>query len=199
MKTMFIPAIKKEKLDKTKILLDRLPDTIYIAYAIQYKKIAEEIKKHLSKQKKIAGFVQILGCSRLKSKFPILLISEARFHALNLIEQGNDVYIFDNNNLTKISDKEILEINKKRKARLSNFYSSDKIGILVSVKPGQYNMKEAEKVKKNLENKRAYLFLADNIYVQEFENFPIDMWVNTACSGLSSDYLKIIHYEDLRF
>jgi len=193
-KTLFIPLIKKEKLNKEalKNQLINIPNTIYIAYAIQYKKIAYQLKKELSKTHKISGIQQVLGCTTLKSKQPALLLADGAFHANNLLSQDNEVYLFDNHSLTKLK-------KQLKQGKLSKFYSSDKIGILISTKSGQYHFKQTQKVKEKLtkQNKKTYLFLSDIINTGEFENFNTDFWVNTACPGISSDYKKLINAQDI--
>jgi len=192
MKIMFIPLIKKEKFNKEKInQLNKLPDIIDIVYIIQYKKLAEQIRDYLKKTgKKIVGFSQVLGCSELKTKETILLIGDGNFHAYNLLEQGNQVYLFDNHNLQKLNKEE-----NNNKGKINKLYSADKIGILISTKPGQYNITEINKIKSKdfLGSKKIYLFLADNINTAEFENFDIDFWINTACPGLSKDSFNILN------
>jgi len=198
-KTIFIPAIKKINLNKTKLKanLSKLPNTIYILYTIQYKKIAQQIRTYLSnKGKKIIGFSQILGCSKLKTNKPLLLISEARFHALNLLNQNksNQIYIFNNYNLTKLSKKDLSELELKQRRKLNLFYNSKKLGILISLKPGQLYLDKALKLKQKLrKEKKTYLFLTDNININEFENFNLDLFVNTACPRLEEDSMKIIN------
>ena len=80
-----------------------------------------------------------------------------------------------------------------------NFLKADKIGILVSTKPGQENLKKAEMLKKKLnkKGKEVYVFVCDDIDVNQFENFNIQSWVNTACPGLAKDNSKIINYDGL--
>ena len=39
--------------------------------------------------------------------------------------------------------------------------------------------------------------LQDNINTSELENFPIDIWINTACPGLALDSSKIIDSSSL--
>jgi len=201
MKIMYIEAGNKEKLnlEKLKELEKKLPPIIYIAYSIQYKNLAEEIKKSI--KKKVAGFSQVLGCSKIKTSSPILLISSGRFHAINLALQGNKVYIFDNFSIREIDSKEIEIIKKKEKAKYLRLLSSDNIGITVSIKDGQENLESAEKIKEQLEKKgkKAFLFLADNINPQELENFSCDIWINTACPGLSLDSDKIINQNYAKF
>jgi len=203
MKTLFIEAIKEIELNKEKLteLEALLPNTIYLAYSIQHKKLANNVKNAI--KKKILGFSQVLGCSDIKTNAKaILLIGEARFHALNLaVSSTKPVFIFDNYSVSRITEKEIEEIKKRNKGKYLKFLSSDSIGILVSSKPGQNNMETAEKLKKQLElkGKKAYLFISDNINISELENFPdIEIWINTACRGISQDSAKIIDYSQIK-
>jgi diphthamide biosynthesis enzyme Dph1/Dph2-like protein len=213
MKTLFIEARRKLKLDREKLkeLESQLPDTIYLAYSIQYKELAEEVRKNI--KKKVIGFSQVLGCSLLKTDCPILLIGSGRFHALNIAfssgkrsktagknkkDEAGEVWIFDNLSISKISQEEIGEYEKKQKGKYIRFLSSDSVGILVSVKHGQNNIALALKIKDNLEekNKEAVIFLSDNVNLQELENFPMDIWINTACPGISLDSPRIINFRD---
>lgn len=207
MKTIFVEARKKLKLNKEKLgeIEKQLPDTIYIAYTIQYKELAEQIKKELKNQKnkEILGISQILGCSDIKTKAKaILLIGEARFHALNLaLSSQKPVFIFDNFSINKINKEEIEKINKQEKGRYLRFLSSQKIGILVSLKSGQNKLNLSENIKKELEKqgKKVYLFLADNINISELENFPdVECWINTACPGLALDSQKTMNYSSIK-
>jgi len=76
-------------------------------------------------------------------------------------------------------------LEKKQKASYVRFLNANKIGILISTKPGQENLKKALEFKKKQKLKKSYLFIANNIDGAEFENFPqIQSWVNTACPRL---------------
>ena len=206
MKKLFIEARRKISLNKEKLseLARNLPDTIYIAYSIQYKTLALEARKYIEscKNKKLAGFSQILGCSQIKTQAEaILLIGEARFHALNLAKSsGKQVVIFDGYSISNISKQEILELQKKDKGKYIKFLAAEKIGILVSGKSGQENLKQAETLKQEIKkkNKQAYLFLTDNINLAELENFQMEIFVNTACPGLALDSGKIINYNSIK-
>lgn len=203
MKTLFIEARKKLELNREKLkeLEKMLPDTVYIAYSIQFKKLAETIRKEL-KSKKILGFSQVLGCSELKtSATAILLIGQARFHALNLAtSSGKPVFVFDNYSISQIDKNEIEEIKRKEKGRYLKFLSSNNLGIIISTKKGQNNIKTALNLKKKLEKegKKVFLFISDNINVAELENFPdIEIWINTACPGMALDSGKIINLKNI--
>ncbi len=192
MKTLFIPVKIKSKVNKKKIksLSKKLPKNIAIAYSIQYKDIAFEIKKLLPNN--VTKITQILGCS--KPSFPkitqaIILIGSGRFHALSLASEKNlPIYILEKNKLSKIPESEIESLKKIKKASYLKFLNADKVGILVSTKPGQENLKKALELNKKLKDKKSYLFISNNINTSEFENFGLESWVNTACPRLDMDF-----------
>lgn len=199
---MHIPAKIKTEINIKKIQSLQLPKNIAIAYSIQYKENAEKIRKILSGTHKITGFIQVLGCS--KPKFPkntdaILLISSGRFHTVSLAFESNlPVYILESDKFSKISEREIDLMIKRKKASYVRFLHAEKIGILVSAKPGQENLKKAVEAKKKLKNKKSYIFISNEISIKEFENFPeIGSWVNTACPRLDFDS-SVINMRDLK-
>jgi len=182
--------------------LSKLPKELFIAYSIQYKALASEVRKYISSNKKhkIKGFRQVLGCSKLKTNSALLLIGSGRFHALGLALQNNvPIYIYNNNQIETIDKKQIEMLKKKKQAALSKFLMANKIGILVSNKPGQNRSKDAESLKKKLEikGKKAYLFVSNNLNLSDLENFFMDSWVNTACPGLAYDNPSILNIDDL--
>ncbi|MBI2448845.1 diphthamide synthesis protein [Candidatus Pacearchaeota archaeon] len=194
-KVLFVEALRKN-VDIPKdisSILSKLPKKLYLVYTIQYKRYAQKIKELMSKSSdfEIKGFTQILGCANLKTDADaILLIGSGRFHALEMaLMSGKEVYILENDKLNKITKQEIDQYYKNRKTQLMKFYASDKIGIIVSLKPGQCNMKQAlhfsEKLKEK--GKQPYIFVENFIDIRELENFPIDSWINTACPGLELD------------
>ena len=203
MKTLFIPAKSKTKLDKSVInkISKKLPKNIAITYSIQYQIQAKEIKQILQQNHKITSFIQVLGCSR--PKFPkntraILLISDGKFHATSLAyETTLPTYLLENNKLNKISHKDIENMKKKQKSAYVRFLNSKKVGVLVSTKSGQQRLKKALDFKKRLKDKESYLFICNNIDTSEFENFGLDSWVNTACSRLDMDNNKIVNINRL--
>ena len=200
MKVLYVEAKKKQESLPINIAL--LPKELFLAYSIQYKSQAQSIKKKLEASKiKVSGFQQVLGCTKLKSKLPILLVGSGKFHALNLALQNTQVYIYNNSTITQVDPKELENLNQKKKAALNRFLSLDRIGILVSTKPGQENITQAEALKERIENKypekRVYIILSNHINISEFENFDIDFFINTACPGLLNDSSKIINSDDI--
>jgi len=203
MKTLFIPANSKLIVDKSKILeiSKKLPKNIAIAYSIQYQNQAREIKS-LLKSHNITSLTQVLGCS--KPNFPknteaILLLSDGKFHAIALsFETKLPVFLFENNKLSEIPKEDINDLEKKQKVAYLKFLQADKVGILISTKPGQQNLKKALSLKKKLKEKQSYLFISNNINTSEFENFPeIQSWVNTACPRMDMNNSKIINISKL--
>ncbi|MBU0894380.1 MAG: 2-(3-amino-3-carboxypropyl)histidine synthase subunit [Nanoarchaeota archaeon] len=203
MKTIFIPAKVRSEVNKAKILeiSKKLPKTISIAYSIQYQNIVFEIEKILSKNHEITKTMQVLGCSKpklSKTTQAILLVGSGRFHAISLAQETKlPIYILEQNQLYKISKKDIETLEKKQKASFLKFLHANKIGILISTKPGQQNLKKALEVKNKIKNKKSYLFLGDNINSFEFENFKIDSWINTSCPRLDMDS-RIVNVSNLK-
>jgi len=199
MKTLFIPVKSKLKLDELIIndLSKKLPKNIAIAYSIQFKDIAFEIKNQLKDTHDVRIILQVLGCSNPKFSKEIqaiLLISNGKFHAVSLAYETNlPVFLLDHNKLEKISNEQIENMKKNQKASYVRYLSAKNIGILVSTKPGQENLKQALDFKNNLKDKKGYLFIANNLNTNEFENFNIDSWVNTACPRMDLNNNKIIN------
>lgn len=203
MKTVFIPAKIKLEVNKSRILKisKKLPEKIVIAYSIQYQDQAKEIKRLLQSTHKITKFAQILGCSKIKppqSTKAILLISSGKFHAISLaLETKLPVFILEQDSFYEVSRKDIEFFEKKQKASYLKFLKSNTIGLLVSIKPGQQNLKKALDFKKTLKNKKPYLFLENTFDVNQFENFGLDSWVNTACPRLDINDNSIINMSSL--
>ncbi len=189
MKTIFIPAKINSEVNARKIQSLKLPENTAIAYSIQYKDIAKQICDILSKKYNITGLIQVLGCS--KPKIPkdtdaILLISSGEFHAVSLaFETRLPIYILQSDKLRKISDEDVYAFEKQKLASYMKFLDSEKIGILISTKPGQENLKKAIDLRKKLKDKQSYLFLNNELDTRQFENFSeIQGWINTACPRL---------------
>jgi diphthamide biosynthesis enzyme Dph1/Dph2-like protein len=75
---------------------------------------------------------------------------------------------------------------------------NSKVGLIISLKKGQY-FKDWKKIKEKLEKKgkKVYVFETENINLQELDNFPLNIYINTACSGLSLDSDKIVNLRDV--
>lgn len=203
MKKLFMPTYSKRKSVNKNLdeISKKLPKNIVIAYSIQFQNIAKEIKKILSKNHKITKFFQVLGCSKPlipKNTQAILLIGSGKFHATSLaLETKKPIFFLEQDTLSQISPKNIDELKKKQKASYLKYLNANKIGIIVSTKPGQQRLKQALQFKNSLKDKKSYLFLCNNISSFELENFPeIKSWINTACLRLDLNN-EVINLKDL--
>ena len=141
---------------------------------------------------------------KIKTKVDAFLyIGDGKFHPLGLAMKTNkDVFCFNplNNNFSKIKKQEINNYKKKLKIKKTRFLSTDNIGILVSTKPGQTNLKKAVEIKNKLEkkHKKCYIFCFDTLNLTELENFPfIEFWLNTACPRIQEDSKNIINFGEI--
>ena len=203
MKILYIPA----KLDFNVLNIKNInlkEKRIALVSTIQYLHKLDEIKKRLSKKYKVDISGQILGCNIKNAKKSkanaFLFIGSKEFHPIYLkLKTNKPVYVFDpsTNNLSKISDDEIKKIKQHIKGRYIKFLNAKRVGILVSLKPGQFNLNQALKLKKQLK-KESYIFISNTLNINELENFrDIDIFINTACPRIESN--KIINLEDLKF
>jgi 2-(3-amino-3-carboxypropyl)histidine synthase len=204
MKQIFLEAKYegKIKIKDSKIL----PEKIGLATTVQFVDHLDDIKKQLKGKVIIGKGIQkhkgqILGCDtssaeKIKDKVDAFLyIGTGYFHpiALGLLEK--DVYIL--NPFTGIinkQDKSIIEnYQKRKKGAMLKFLNSKNIGILVSTKSGQnYPLKQLENLEKKYKDKKFYIFVADNIDINQFNNFNfIEGWINTACPRLEEDTILL--------
>lgn len=194
MKLLFIPAKTKVKPNLKKVIdiSKALPQEIAIAYSVQFKDIASDLKVELSKNHNVTAMVQVLGCSQPKippETQAILLVGSGKFHAVSLqFETGIQVYVLTKNTLEKIDANDVKKLEQRRKAAYMRFLNEGKVGVIISTKPGQERKRRAFDLKKKIKNKKIYFFINNEINTREFENFGINSWINTACPRLNFDY-----------
>ena len=192
MKTIFIPTkynLNKEILQQIK----KVKSPLIVTTAQFYDSL---------KQLNLSPIL-ILGCNtknidKIKKKFSsFLYIGSGKFHPLALIKYKKPIFTFNplTNEFSKISNEEINSYEKRKKGKLIKFYSSSKYGILVSLKPGQFNLNTALKLQKKLQN--SFIFFFNTLNPVELENFPdIECWINTACNRIEGK--GIINLEDIK-
>jgi len=209
METLFIKAKSTAPvLPVVKKILDKLPDKIGIVTTIQHLHKINEVEKFLEENGRhpiIAG--QVLGCNadnakKIKDKVnAFLYIGSGEFHPINVaIETEKKVFIANpiSGGISEIKEEDLEKIRKSDKVAKSKFMFAKEIGILVTIKPGQENIKKAIELKKKLKDKNIYIFIADTIDFSQFENFNfIECWVNTACPRIKQDRKNIINVEDV--
>jgi 2-(3-amino-3-carboxypropyl)histidine synthase len=82
----------------------------------------------------------------------------------------------------------IAKIEGRRKGSLVKFHSSNNIGVVITTKPGQMQLKHSFKLEDKYPDKKFYFFVDDTLSFNQLENFPfIDVWVNTACPRIGLD------------
>ena len=141
---------------------------------------------------------QILGCDVSaalaveKHVECFLYIGTGDFHPTGLLAKtSKPIYIYDpfTEQIRLLPEAEKQKLWKRKILMIAKFKDAKTIGILVSMKPGQF-CANAENVKESLEKqgKRVYLFVCDSITNTELMNFPhIEAWVNTACPRIAED------------
>ncbi|MFH1917391.1 MAG: diphthamide synthesis protein [Nanoarchaeota archaeon] len=193
--------------------LASLPGKIGLFTTAQYAKDLKSIKRQLEASgKEVVLFQtrhtpvpgQLLGCN--VQSFPgvdaFLYIGDGLFHPKALLAK-NKKPVFTYDPLTKKSSvldmKEAELEERKRSARLSLFARAKDVGVLISVKSGQYGI-VVEKEKKlfgmeryfalstRFPDKNFYFLAADDISLQGLPDFNfLDFLVNTACPRIAID------------
>ena len=210
MKKLFIEARKKfDNIDFSK--LDSLPgNTISLGATIQYLDLIPKLNQYLESKGKKAIIKQgayyeshIIGCNPLafdKKADTILLLADGKFHALNnAVNLDKEIYVFNTQKLETITNQDIQNYKQHIQAKINRFLHEERIGVIISTKPGQ-NYKQPDQLSKKIENlkKKPFIFEADSINIGELENFPdIKIWINTACYGLGLDDKRILNLKDV--
>lgn len=201
---MFIPAKAEFDLDQISGKVDPVSlkvKKIGLVTTAQYLHELERIKEYLDKKGFGCVIVgQILGCDvknaeALKEKIDAFLyIGSGVFHPIALLKLGKPVYLLNGD---KVDDdpemkKKLEDLEKKRERLKTRFFSSQNIGIIVSTKPWQKHLAEAEELKRKITSehpdKKVYVFIGDGVNQMHLDNFPfIESWINTACPRLEED------------
>lgn len=183
--------------------LKKLPKNIGLVTTVQHLHKLADVQAQLP-DSIIGG--QILGCDvsaaeKINNKVDaFLFIGSGVFHPLAVaLKTKKPVFCWNPfvKELRTVDKKDIEAYEKKKKVSLTKFLSSDRVGILVCVKPGQYHLEKALKLKEK-GDKDYYLFQFDTLNLSELENFNfIQCWVNTACPRISEDKANIINIDDI--
>ncbi len=200
-----LPLLKKVK----------IPGKIGILTTAQHTNQLKAIQKALPNS--IIGG-QVIGCEAhnalriQKDVDNFLFIGSGKFHPIEIaLATNKDVYLLnpESQTFTKITLKEIEEYTKRKQGILKKFLMAKKVGIIITVKPGQYHARQyftleqkINMVKKlrALQTKEVFYFICDTLNFNELENYPdIECWVNTACPRIKDDLLgkPVINYAEL--
>lgn len=207
MKRAFIGASVRNEPDYEKIKdkVSSIPEKkLAICYSNQFGIIAEKISNLIDKDdkdKEVTQKIQVLGCSNPKFKEgteAILIVGQGKFHTVSLAYESKlPTYVLEGENIWKVTDEEIEKMEKKEKGALLKYLNSDTIGILITTKPGQMRFRKAMQFHRDLTEKKSYVFIANDINVNEFENFGIETWVNTACPRMDLNEGSILNLDKI--
>jgi len=205
MKLMFVEARYKKPISIEKHVL-KLPARVGLVTTVQFIGQVKEVKSQLEKEGKKVFFgkgkhtayqSQVLGCdvdaavSVEKKIDAFLYIGSGMFHPIAIsLKTKKDVFTFNplTNKFNKVDKKEAEKINKRKKGALIKFLSSTEIGVIVTTKPGQQQLKQAFELKKRFKDKNFYFLMFNTIDFNQLENFPfIECFVNTACPRIALD------------
>ncbi|OFX11858.1 MAG: hypothetical protein A3G22_02720 [Alphaproteobacteria bacterium RIFCSPLOWO2_12_FULL_40_11] len=207
MKAIFLQTRYTGKVDLDKIKLDKLPKRLGLVTTTQFLGKIDEVKNYLKNNGKRV-FIdegkqrnrgQLLGCdvgaaTRVQDKIDAFLyIGSGEFHPLGVaLNTKKEVFTFNpaTGTFSKLNENEIEKYKRSKKANYVKFLHADNIGIMVTIKPGQYSYTKAKEIKKKLEEKgkRCFVFVFDTLDANEMQNFPfIDFWINTACPRIAND------------
>ncbi len=79
-------------------------------------------------------------------------------------------------------------IFKKYNASLTKFLMAKRVGVLITIKPGQQQLNVSRKLREVFPDKDVYFFAEDTIDYTHLEDFNfIQAWVNSACPRIGFD------------
>ena len=213
MKVKYVYA--KKYVDVKPVLEKALPllkGKVGIVATIQFLHLTKNIKEFLDKKQiknEIIG--QVLGCNvyatQRSDADTILYFGDGVFHPLGIsLKNKTPIIIADpiSMNVKKLSDDEIKKFDNVKRKGLTKFYSSTNVGVLVSLKPGQEQMKAALGLKNKYKDKNFYILVFNDLDYNQLENFPfIECYVNTMCPRIAYDDAykipkPVVDYLDLK-
>lgn len=213
MKIVHIPVTTAIKVAFPRPFLAKLPDTIGLFTTAQFTNQLPELKQQLeSAGKSVTLFQtrhtpipgQILGCNI--QKFPgvdaYVYVGDGLFHpkALTL---ANKIPVYMYNPFNKkdsfISPKDADKEERRKYTAFGLFKRAHNIGVLITIKPGQYGIEIENKsplfgidrylaLKKRYPDKNFYYLAGNTLDLQGLQNFPfLDFVINTACPRIAAD------------
>ncbi|MEW6063367.1 MAG: diphthamide biosynthesis enzyme Dph2 [Nanoarchaeota archaeon] len=181
---------------------------IGLVSSVQYIHKLNEIKELLEKENKTVlipkkkGFVyydgHVIGCEYRHLKdinADCFLVIGNKFHALGAaLTVNKDVLLLNETGKLENMNEERNKIIKQRAVAIEKTKVANKIGITISLKPGQKNLEIAKNIQKELEKqeKEAILITLDEITPSKLMSFyDIDAFIIIACPRIAiEDYGK---------
>ncbi len=181
---------------------------ISLAYSIQYRQSAEELSKFLKEKgynvsmgkhdSRLKYDGQLLGCNfsplhdQESRNDCHIIVSTGVFHALGAqLSVEKEVFILDMSEPFRLrSMKSEAERHiRRRYANMARALEAKKFVVAVDTKVGQYRMKLAEKMIKEIQDmgKSAVLAYSNESSPVEFENMMADCIIFTGCPRVATD------------
>jgi diphthamide biosynthesis enzyme Dph1/Dph2-like protein len=218
MNVLFLNAEYTGKVELCKETVDYIKDKKYnkigLYASVQFVNKLDKIKEQLSeftiitsKADRTNEMSQLLGCDNYHNSLNLskqkldeidcyLYIGDGKFHPLALVYRQKDlkskkeVICSDpiQNKMFILSEKDVSGLLIKYKSSLMKFLSSDKVGVIITIKPGQEQFKPSLELEKKYPDKKFFYFIDNNVSFDHLENFPfIQTWVNTTCPRVGLD------------
>lgn len=181
---------------------------ISLAYSIQYRQSAEELSQFLKEKgynvsmgkhdSRLKYDGQLLGCNfsplhdQESRNDCHIIVSTGVFHALGAqLSVEKEVFILDMSEPFRLrSMKSEAERHiRRRYANMARALEAEKFVVVVDTKVGQYRMKLAEKMIKEIQDmgKSAVLAYSNESSPVEFENMMADCIIFTGCPRVATD------------
>ncbi len=152
---------------------------------------------------------QLLGCDNDKEALNLteeqrkeidtfLYVGDGKFHPLALVFAQKDLpeserkEIICNDPMAEkmkvLTASDVKTILNKYGASYLKFLTAKNVGVLVTIKPGQQQLRASFELEQRFPGKKFYYFIDNVISFDQLENFPfIEAWVNTACPRIGFD------------
>ncbi len=203
MKLLHIEARSDKVIVLPKVFIDSLPKTVALFTTVQFLDNVASIIKSIEdtgrrvvkiKPRHCVYECQILGCSieKFNQEFDsFLYVGDGYFHPKALLLK-NDKSVFIYNPFSEkhfeFDRSEMDALARKEKGAILKFHSSKEIGVLLTIKPGQFLIKEANALKAKFPEKNFYFLVSNIIDFNSLEDFPfVEVFVNTACPRIAFD------------
>lgn len=212
-----VEARYTKKISLPQKFIESLPQEITLFTTVQYKDSLKKIQQQLQEQQKKVHLVQprhcaykgqLLGCSTqtLPIQGECVYIGDGLFHPKALLLRNTTkIHTFNpKTNDSAILDKKAIEpILKKLKGMYARFLTAKKVGVLLTLKPGQYKPQLASTLEKKYPHKQFYFFIDNTYNFASLADFSfIDMFLNTMCERIGLDdmneqEINVLNVEDL--
>jgi diphthamide biosynthesis enzyme Dph1/Dph2-like protein len=217
MKTLFLDAPYSGDVELCSDTLDYVKEKGYtkvglyasVQFVGQLEKVRKQLAEHnitiiTSKADRTNVEGQLLGCDNYHNSLNVeldsfdcyLYVGDGKFHPLALVYGQKDVQnmkeIICNDpiqgKMTLMGVEDVSTILKKYKGSLVKFLSSDVVGLLHTIKPGQEQFKHSLAIEKQYPHKKFYHFIDNVVSFNQLENFNfIEVWINTTCPRVGFD------------